>query len=747
MSEPPPTPPGLLHDSSLPQSPLTVAIDDGTESSGPPSSINLKETNMFQVAPISQVDPRSLEYLANRLRNQMPSGSGQAEGQAAPFKMDDVAVTVRSILVDSQAEDLHNFMNAMVVGPQRTSEPGTSSQANGSSDMLTLLGKFLPIPGPSEPYKALATPPIQPIASKRPSDVSNPSTSTLAKRDQPGSSNQASRQPDLPGPSSQLQTALSRSSDPSASTLAEMDQPELTTAEISASSQPPNASTDGSESPPKIRDKKDVSRTSERPKAQRSTKKRSSPGQSSSDKLGSTVKQSLTSEPSQPASGPSGISLNEFKRCYPITIKVPRRNLKQKIEEVGTSKQLEEQEEQGSKPKKQKKAMVETEYMVDRIIDCRCVHGVLSLRTYWEGPYKAEWVRMESFVDWNKNNPVVIYILNNFEKFRRCYRNWKNKPTEDIDESDFEWVWTKDKEKRRGSTKQIKRPIDEFHYKFPDGFVKNVKFFKGVPMGEKRDLSGYSVEKLFEEWSRSEIQDSEKAGDTQGTSGANDSDQKVFQMSQLNETVKRAISNQGRHSSKERWEPVAELVKKDYPIHLPLENGENLVDFVAKNGSMPLLTLLLDRGAFPTTQLSTPIESIVEEHVDQVAIAIEKAIPDVYPHLKIGNEPEDLKAMLKSFASIPVGTIGHVQKEVDVQLREGQKFGLMVAPMVIKEMGFESTEDTELELAFNGERLQPKFAAFFEATPLQGPNRLELELPRASGNFLIVVPVWFTENV
>ncbi|CAR99878.1 Protein CBG26515 [Caenorhabditis briggsae] len=671
MSEPPPTPPGLLHDSSLPQSPLTVAIDDGTESSGPPSSINLKETNMFQVAPISQVDPRSLEYLANRLRNQMPSGSGQAEGQAAPFKMDDVAVTVRSILVDSQAEDLHNFMNAMVVGPQRTSEPGTSSQANGSSDMLTLLGKFLPIPGPSEPYKALATPPIQPIASKRPSDVSNPSTSTLAKRDQPGSSNQASRQPDLPGPSSQLQTALSRSSDPSASTLAEMDQPELTTAEISASSQPPNASTDGSESPPKIRDKKDVSRTSERPKAQRSTKKRSSPGQSSSDKLGSTVKQSLTSEPSQPASGPSGISLNEFKRCYPITIKVPRRNLKQKIEEVGTSKQLEEQEEQGSKPKKQKKAMVETEYM----------------------------------------------------------------------------VWTKDKEKRRGSTKQIKRPIDEFHYKFPDGFVKNVKFFKGVPMGEKRDLSGYSVEKLFEEWSRSEIQDSEKAGDTQGTSGANDSDQKVFQMSQLNETVKRAISNQGRHSSKERWEPVAELVKKDYPIHLPLENGENLVDFVAKNGSMPLLTLLLDRGAFPTTQLSTPIESIVEEHVDQVAIAIEKAIPDVYPHLKIGNEPEDLKAMLKSFASIPVGTIGHVQKEVDVQLREGQKFGLMVAPMVIKEMGFESTEDTELELAFNGERLQPKFAAFFEATPLQGPNRLELELPRASGNFLIVVPVWFTENV
>ncbi|CAO4383635.1 unnamed protein product [Caenorhabditis nigoni] len=88
-------------------------------------------------------------------------------------------------------------------------------------------------------------------------------------------------------------------------------------------------------------------------------------------------------------------------------------------------RQLEEQEEQGSKPKKRKNAMVDTEYMVDRIIDCRCVHGVLSLRTYWEGPYQAEWLRLENFVNWYENHPVVVFIVNNFEKFRRCYHNWK----------------------------------------------------------------------------------------------------------------------------------------------------------------------------------------------------------------------------------------------------------------------------------------------------------------------------------
>ncbi|CAO4375621.1 unnamed protein product [Caenorhabditis nigoni] len=784
MSDPPPTPPGLLHDSSLPQSPLIVATDDGTESSGPPSSINLNQTQMTQLdpgqlAPISQVDPRILEYLASKLRNQMPSGSGQVEGQAAPINMEDVAATFRNILVDSKAEDLHNFMNTMVVNSQGSDQPGPSNRANATSNLLTLLGKPLTIPGPSEPSKELPGPSepskdlpgpsepsedlpepsepskelpgpsepskpspgpsTQPIASNK---VSESSTSGVSKANQlePSTVETKSEFPGSSEPSKasvssiQLQIASDRSSGPSTSSIAKMDQSEPPTAQISASSQPPNASTDGSKSSQKLRATKDLSRTSARPKAKRSTKKSRSPGQPSSDKLQSLAKMdqpepSSSSGQSNPVnlsatqpkdSRPSVTSFTEYKRCYPC-------KAKQKLEEPGPSEQL---EEQGPKPKKRK--MVETEYMVDRIIDCRCVRGVLSLRTYWEGPYKAEWVRMECFVDWKENDPVFVYIINNFEKFRKCYRQWKNKPTEDISESEFEWDWTKDMGKRRRSLKQVKRPINEewiwseSDYPIPDcRFTRNDRW-----------------------WKKSGIQDSGEAEDMEESSGAqqegiNDLDQ---QMCQINEAVRLAISNHGRLSSKDRWEPVAELVRKDFPIHLPLFNGEFLVDFVAQNGSMPLLNLLLDRGAFPTTQLSTPIESIVEEHMDKVATAIEKTISDLYPNLNIGNDKEDFKSMLKSFVSIPVGTMGHVKKEVNVQLREGQKFGLLVTPMIFKEVGFEIARDAEFELFFNEQRLQPKFANFFEATPLQGPNRLELDFPRAAKNFLVVVPVWFTET-
>ncbi|PIC37065.1 hypothetical protein B9Z55_015833 [Caenorhabditis nigoni] len=760
MSDPPPTPPGLLHDSSLPQSPLIVATDDGTESSGPPSSINLNQTQMTQLVPISQVDPRRFEYLANRLKNQMSSGgAGQVEGQAAPLNFTDVAATFRNILVDSKAEDLHNFMNTMV------DQPGTS---NGSSDLLTLLGNSLTIPGPPEPSKDLPGPSelskdvpgpsepskelpgpsesfkesdtsIQPqIASYRSSD---PSTSSTAKSDQPEGST-VETQPDLPGPSepsnpsppiqpesstnssdvsktdhpesssSEAKSDLPGPSEPSNQSVmpstSTVDQPESSKSSVRPATDAKDASTDGLEKP----------RQSERPKAKRSTKQSRSSRQSSSVKLDSTEQSFPKADQPEPSgssgqsidSHPSGTYITEFKRCYPC-------KMRRKLEEPGPSEQLEDQE-QGSKPKKRKNARVENEYFVDRIIDCRCVRGVLSLRTYWEGPYPAEWLRIENFVNWKENNPVFIYIVNNFEKFRKCYRQWKNKPTEDIYESEFDWVDDKI------STNQINRPIDEEWSNWDNNWpkiksIRTTRFPEKFTTRETQDTSDYSWEKHAQD----------------------------MEMAQLNTAVKLAISSQGKGSSKERWEPVSELVKRDYPIHLPLENGENLVDFVAKNGSMSLLTLLLERGAFPSVQLSTPIESIVEEYLDKVTTIIEKEIPGMFPNLKIGSNAEDFKSMLKSLVSVPFRTLGQIQKELNVQIREGQKFGLMVVQMESNMANFcRSEKTTEFELFFNEQRLQPKLANLFEATPLQGPNRLEFDFPKASGNFLVVVPVWFTET-